>query len=483
MLLCASVPEYPVAVMLAGGQAEHPVLIVDRPDRGHVIALDAAASRGGARVGQTATQALAAVPDAQITAYDAVHGRRCWEALLDAFDALTPLIEDARPGLAYLDMRGIPGDASAWVAHARAIAQAHKLPLRVGFGANKFGAYAATWIGDGVLLEAGQEARALAPLPLDVLDLDPAVLQRLHLLGIATLGELARLPHGPFVRRFGAQARRWHDCARGIDRTLFLPRGHAMTIEAALFGEGHAEEEAQVFFALRTVLARVCADLAACGKRGGALHVDIELDTGERLSLEVALATPTADERTMLDLVRAKLEGMRFLAPIVGVRVRVVQLEEGGEPLALFAAADIDERSVGVTLARLEAMLGEPVRRARLRAAHPLEERFLYEPFVLTREELRTVPAVLDTAPAPEIVPQLRLMTVREIDVRVQRGAPAFVGSPPRAVRECAGPWRIEEGWFHEPIARDEYDVVLEDGDMVRIYHQGARWYLRGAYD
>jgi len=52
-----------------------------------------------------------------------------------------------------------------------------------------------------------------------------------------------------------------------------------------------------------------------------------------------------------------------------------------------------------------------------------------------------------------------------------------------RAVRQCAGPWRIEEGWFSAPVARDEYDVQLDSGEICRIYRQGDRWYLRGSYD
>ena len=81
------------------------------------------------------------------------------------------------------------------------------------------------------------------------------------------------------------------------------------------------------------------------------------------------------------------------------------------------------------------------------------------------------------------LVPQLRLLGVSEIEVQLRRGEPAFVGTPPQAVMECAGPWRVEEGWFGDGVTRDEYDVVLEDGEIYRIYRQGARWYLRGAYD
>ena len=77
---------------------------------------------------------------------------------------------------------------------------------------------------------------------------------------------------------------------------------------------------------------------------------------------------------------------------------------------------------------------------------------------------------------------QLRLLVVREIEVLVRGGAPAVVAG--RRVREARGPWRIEEGWFSSTaVARDEYDVLLDDGTLARIYRQGKHWYMRGAYD
>ncbi|MFY9711227.1 MAG: hypothetical protein WAK88_13765, partial [Candidatus Cybelea sp.] len=44
-----------------------------------------------------------------------------WEELLDALDAVTPLIDDVRSGLAYLDMHGSPGGASAWMTQTRTL--------------------------------------------------------------------------------------------------------------------------------------------------------------------------------------------------------------------------------------------------------------------------------------------------------------------------------------------------------------------------
>ena len=407
-----------------------------------------------------------------------------WEELLDALDAVSPLVDDVRLGLAFLDMRGIAGTPAQWMAQAREIARPFGVTLRLGAGTNKIVARAAASQADGSTCASGDERALLASFELSLLDVDPNVVERLRLLGVARLGDLARLPHGPFVRRFGPEAARWHELANGIDRTPFVPRAHAAVIEASVFGEGRTEDEAQVIFALRVLLMRIAADLERCGKRAGALRLDVELDDAQTRRFDVPLASPTAQERAMLDVVRAKLEGVTFSAPIVGLRVRAAGLEEGGEALGLLTGDDFDPQAVAVTIARIEAALGEAVQRARVRPAHVLEERFAYEPFAVPKRTLlRNDDAAIGVE--NEIVPQLRLLAVAEIAVRVRRGEPAFVGDPPQAVRACAGPWRVElEAWpGTNAVARDEYDVQLADGSIYRIYRQGPHWYVRGAYD
>ncbi len=480
MLICLRVPDYPLAVALGGARVceDVPLLVADRFDRGHVIALDDRARECGARAGQTVTQAAAVAPNARVAVHDAVRARAVWNDVLDALDAVTPLIDDVREGIAFLDMRGIAGSFNDWVVQIHSILDRFDLPIRTGAGPNRFCAYAASWIGDATAIEPGEEASRLAPLPLDVLDVDPHAHERLRLLGLSTLGELARLPHGPFVRRFGRAAAQWHEWARGIDRTPFIPRSHAVAIEASMFGEGSAESEEAVLFAMRVLLSRICHDLERCGKRASALDLEIELENGHNERLEILLAAPTANDRAMLDVVRAKMEGLTFDAPLCGLRLRALRLEEGGEALPLVRNDDIDVQNVAVVLARLEALLGEPVRRARTRAAYPVEERFTYEPFTVPKLREAYSALVVNESAA---VPQLRLMDVTEVDVSVARGEPSVING--HAVVECAGPWRIDEAWFTSPVTRDEYDVVLDDGSVRRIYRQGNHWYLRGSYD
>lgn len=403
--------------------------------------------------------------------------RELWEEMLDALDAVSPLVDDIRPGLAFLDMHGIAGSAPMWIAQAQRTLLRFGCALRTGVGTNKIAAWAVLHVADGSLCEPGAERELLAPLPLSLLEIDPAIIERLRLLGIERLGDLAQLPHGPFVRRFGAAAASWHELARGIDRRPFVPRGHAVAIEASIFGEGRAADETQVFFALRMLLARICDDLEHCGKRAGALRLAVELEDAEACTLDVPLATPTAHERTMFDMLRAKLEGMTFAAAIVGLRLQALQLEEGGEAQAFFCADDLDPQRVAVTIARLEAALGTGIARAQTRDAHLLEERFTYEPFELPPR------AMLEKSqPQGELVPQLRLLEVREVPVLLRGGEPAVVDR--QAVSQCVGPWRVaERAYTSSPLSRDEYDVVLENGTFARIYRQGSHWYLRGVYE
>lgn len=402
-----------------------------------------------------------------------------WEEMLDALDVVSPLIDGIRPGLAFLDMHGIAGAPSAHIAQAHAALTRFEMPVRIGAGSNKIAAQAAAYLGDATICEPGMERTLLASLPLALLEIEAEIIERLKLLGVETLHDLARLPHGPFVRRFGTVAASWHELARGIDRRPFTPRAHTVAIEASIFGEGRASDEAQVFFALRVLLARICVDLERCGKRAGSLHLAVELEDADACNFEVPLATPTAHERTMFDMLRAKLENATFAAPIVGLRLQALQLEEGGEEQGLFCAADFDPRRVAVTIARLEAALGATVTRARTKEAHLLEERFRYEPFKPPFE------VKLEKQARPtDLVPQLRLLEIREVPVRLRGGEPAIVDR--QTVKQCVGPWRIAERPYtplERSITRDEYDVVLEDGTFARIYRQGSRWYLRGVYE
>ncbi|HEV3155146.1 MAG TPA: DNA polymerase Y family protein [Candidatus Baltobacteraceae bacterium] len=474
MLLCVHLPAFGLAVARRENSAispDEPAVLADKPDRGRVIELDPNARRLGARAGQTVLQARAAAGGVHVLVHDAAHSRAVWSDMLDALDAVSPLVDDSGEGTAYLEMRGVDGGEQTWIARAKRALHGFNLPVRVACGPNKFVARARTYAPDG----------CIERLPVEVLQIDPRAVERLHLLGVRTLDDLAKLPHGPFVRRFGKAAAQWHDWARGIDPAPLRPRAHEVQIDAAVYGEGTAAQEEQIFFALRILADRVCSDLQRAGRAATLVRTTFECENGDVREIETGFAQATAEPRTMLDVMRAKLEGTTFDSPVTGLRLQAMRLEEWGTPATLFGQHQADPQALAVALARLHAATGAVAQRARVRPAAQLEGRFFYSPFEVAAchpevsRSARTRGA--DKGPAP----QLRLLAVREIDVTMRGNAPATVGA--RAVLDCAGPWRVDDGWFESPVMRDEFDVLLDDGMLCRIYRQGEHWYLRGAYD
>lgn len=480
-VLCLTVPHYALALALrdAGSPAcAYGALLADKPDRGRILAADDRARGCGARVGQTVLQARAAALDARVFVHDAERSRAVWHDMLDALDAVTPIVEDASEGIAYLDMYGIDAAPERWMDDVHRALEAFELPLRTAVAPNKFAARAAAYAGDRTTCDAGGMRRLLAPLPLDLLDIPARTEDRFRLLGVRTLGDIAKLPHGPFVRRFGSIARRWHDYARGIDGDPVVPRPHELHVDASMYGEGAATQEEQLVFALRMLADRVCDDLLRAGRAALLLRVEFECENGDARAVDVGLAEATADAKAMIDVVRAKLEHVSFTSPVSGLRLQALRLERAGLQRALFAQSEPDPQAVAVAIARLEASLGMRMANARLKPSHAFEDRFTYDPFEVPHAQ---VPGT--AADSSGAVPQLRLLAVREIAVSLRGATPAAVGSPPQAVLDCAGPWRVEEGWFDAPVVRDEYDVLLADGNLYRIYRQDERWYLRGCYD
>ena len=507
-VVCVWIPAFRLAVArLSQPQVDldAPLILADRIERGRVVDCTLTAAALGVRRGMTLVQAQAVAHDARTVFDDPAADARVWAEVLDALDGASPLVEDGGLGRAFLEMHGIAGDSAAWTGAVRGSLAGFDLPARVGCGPNRFVAHAATWRGDGIVCER-EPAAFLAPLPLDLLALasapddaacepDDGVRERLRLLGVDTLGALAALPHGPFVRRFGIEAARWHDLARGIDERPLKPRARALRVDRALYGEGEATSEEQVLFALRTLVGWVVDDLCAAGKRAGRLVLKLECEDGETRELTTRVAQPTAVPSTLFELLRARLEGVVLPAPVVGLRLAAEELASG-VALSLFSASDPDPDAVGVVLARLDAALGEgKALRARLADGPRIERRFAFEPFTLDTLASHGPPSE-PPALAASATLQLCLCEPRRIDVRVIDGLPRFVGSPPQQVIEVAGPWRIDEGWWAPatgegtPLARDEYDVCLDDGALLRIAREAspassarAVWSVRGIYD
>jgi protein ImuB len=189
--------------------------LIERTGRRRVLEATEAAARAGVRPGMALREATRLVPRAAIALDDPVRAERAWRRLLDVLALLPGAVDDGGPGLAFV--RVPRGDRlDRWFARLREKLAPSGLAVRCGAGSNRFVAYVAAHRAADTVCPAGREATFVADAPLELLRIDDDVLLRLRLLGVGTLGELAALPLA-YLRRFGADAARWHELAHGHD--------------------------------------------------------------------------------------------------------------------------------------------------------------------------------------------------------------------------------------------------------------------------
>jgi hypothetical protein len=86
--------------------------------------------------------------------------------------------------------------------------------------------------------------------------------------------------------------------------------------------------------------------------------------------------------------------------------------------------------------------------------------------------------------PRPEGQPLRALRPPEEVQVLLQGDRPAALRGRwlQGRVRQCAGPWRWQRGWWDEPLDRDYYDLELSDGTTYRLFldRVARRWFIDG---
>jgi len=187
------------------------------------------ADASGVQPGMRMSEAIGLCGRAVVLAPDVPYYERRAEEVMDFLGGLSPVVEGAGLGVAYLSLKGLPVDHEAFAEEL--IASLH---LRCGFMASaglangkfaaRVAACAATRPGAVKIVPSNEEADFLAPLSIDHLPADEATRWRLRLLGLETMGDIAKLPLGAFQAQFGHEGRRCWELAGGIDSEPLIAR-------------------------------------------------------------------------------------------------------------------------------------------------------------------------------------------------------------------------------------------------------------------
>jgi nucleotidyltransferase/DNA polymerase involved in DNA repair len=379
-LLYLDWPHLPLRLALGRDpEPEEAVVLGGRPwDPGPVLDRSPAAGALGVRRGQPLGTAHSLVPEARFLPLDPAGLADPFEAALDALSALAPAVEgevdpaDPRFGRVFIGIEGLGrlwGDEPALVRRAQAIV-GPVLPgtPRVGIGNTRFGAAVVARIGGGTIPLGGrrEEAAFLAPLPLTLVPAEPGVHERLRVLGLETMGQLAALDHSAVVARFGSAGAEMHDLVRGMDRRPLRPRRPLERLVADVELEPPAEELEPLRFVLHHLCGTLCEQLTARGAGAARVVLTLSLersqyDQGPRtMTYEQALPEPSAAVELLERLLMARLEAELPSAPVGRLALQLDgTAPETGQQLTLFERQAAQAARLEWQLASLAIRFGE----------------------------------------------------------------------------------------------------------------------------
>jgi protein ImuB len=336
------------------------------------------------------------------------------------------------------------------------------------------------------IVPAGEEASALSPLPLHVLDLTAAQTEIFSLWGVHTLGMLAALPEKELIARMGQQSKRLRQLARGEWPHLFQPVEPVFTLEERAELDSPVEILESLLFGLGVMLEQLILRAKARILSLASVTVTLTLDGGGTHARTVRPALPTTDKQLWIKLLHLDLEAHPPSAAIVGV---MLQAEPGSTTkmqLGLFSPQLPEASRLDVTLARIRAVVGEDcVGRAVLQDTHAAEA-FRVEPFtVFTGESL------VPTSPHSRTsMRQLRPLETASVTLQQSKPAYFFFREKRYNVEHAYGPWDVSGDWWNPTLwGAEQWDLVAraQDGAMLCccIVRDALRnrWQMAGLYD
>ena len=546
------------SAVAAGFDPATPAAVVSA---GRVTAVTPAAAAAGIRPGMRRRQAQTECPVLELAEHDLDLDARCFVPVVTALEDLTPRVEVLAPGCCVVATRGpsryYGGDeALAELAH-RTVTEVLASELGTA-GAHSAGTYdpassVSVGIADGLfaaglagravsartpstpvlVVASGSSAEFLSGLSLGTLAEECSLLtgctadgttddliSMLWQLGLRTLGDLAALPVGDLVGRFGTQGEWMHALASGRDPRLSQPAIAQPDLSVETEIDPPADRLDTVAFAAKSLADQLDAQLAREGQALVCVEISAETEHGETSSGRwrhgFRFSPPD-----LVDRVRWQLDGWRSAkgknSPTGGIsfiRLRAVEtLPDEGRQLGFWGGqSEADERAERA-LQRVQTLVGfDGVTVGRLgsgRRFADLEQRL---PFGTAGP--RGIGAsstagprgtgASDTPPWPGRLgapaPAEMLAEPEPLVVLDANGDPVGVSgraqasAPPAMLRRAdgrtsriaawAGPWPLDERWWSTQSRRQaRFQLVLDDGTAHLCAVEGGRWQREATYD
>jgi protein ImuB len=415
---------------------------------------------------------------------------------LECARGFAPYMEENPPDTVIFDARGLESLYGPPEMLAREMERRIGVTASIAIAANPDAAlHAAHGFGGVTVIAPGREAEVLAPLPVNLLGaafperMSSETAELLHLWGIRTFGEFARLPPLGVAARIGEEGVNLQRLARGEGYRQLRPMEDPLEFEAEMDLEDAVETIEPLAFIVSRLLHEVCGRLGARSLATNELRLRLALENAPEHEVPLRLPVPMLDTKAFLKMLQLDLSGRPPVAPVLKVYLKAEPVKPRRTQHGLFIPSSPEPEKLELTVARLRHLVGEgQVGTPELKDTHRPDS-FLMRGFA-PRQDSGGV------AVAERTVARLclrRFRPPRYAQVIVVNRQPVRVVSPSVSGRVvmAKGPWRTSGDWWSESGGvegawnRDEWDIALESGALYRLFEDGAqgRWFVEGSYD
>ncbi len=505
-IACILVGNFPIAALVRSDSslAAVPLVISEsRAAHAEILFVSETARKQGARAGMTIAQARAMAAQLASMPRSEAAERSASEALADAAESVSPIVEPGADGCVWLDLSGLGRFYESEEEIASDLmrrVQRVGMDAAVGIAANREIAQLAARCGGIRVIPPRREREFIDWLPIDSMNLaardgGPELEATLARWGLKRLGDLARLDPDALGSRLGRNGIELVRLARGESPRPLHPRRRAEIFTESIELEYGIETLEPLAFIMRGMLDRLAERLELRGLVAGDLLLTLGLADRRINTRRVAIAAPTNDIRAILTLINLSLESSPPQAPADSIRIEITPRAPRPAQADMFLPPAPAPDKLETTIARLAVLCG-PENVGMLAPDNS------HRPEAIRLESFNPSPPSPDAArvePSADIT-RLVIRAIRpamEVEVMSVRGVPEFVRGPKLGARviSIAGPWRRDGEWWREgdgesspqtaAFCRDYYEMELDDGCVYRAFcdpHSG-RWFVDGVYD
>ncbi len=410
--------------------------------------------------------------------FAALHAPGNLALLTECARHFSPFIEDIPPDTVVFDLRGLSLLIGTPAQIASAIERRVGVPANLALASNPDAAiHAARGLRGVTILPPGEEAAALARLPLYLLGGSPDFARSVDLWGIRTFGEFAALPPLGVIARLGEEGAHLQALACGRGHRQLNPLTDPLIFRAEEELETPVRLLEPLMFLFSRMLGELCERLRFHGRSTNELRLCLKLERSANHTATLRLPVPMLDSKVLLKLLELELNQHPPKAAVEKIHMELIPVEPRTTQHGLFLPSSPEPEKLEITLARIRALVGA----GNIGAPEVLNT---HRPDSFRMGHLRS------RTGGQVFAPRLALRRFRPphpAQVWCAEGKPVKVISPQTEGRviACAGPWRLSGDWWRDDAwERKSWDVEIQNTGAFRLSEEAqGRWFLEGNYD